>query len=97
MAPMDAKRNFSNAIIHIIRELTALLCIAALVPGDALAARTPPSAQTQSSATPTAQPAAKLPPDQSGLRTWGTPSSRGKTTSWMPCGACARRQVTRGI
>ncbi len=55
MAPMDAKRNFSNAIIHMIREVTALLCIPALVPGDALAARTPPSAQTQSSATPSVQ------------------------------------------
>ncbi len=60
---MDSKRSFS-LILHAFRELTALLCIAALVPGDAMAAQTPPSAQTQPSATPTAQPAAKLPPDQ---------------------------------
>ncbi len=55
---MDAKRNFSNALIHTIRELTAVLCIAALVPGNAVVG------QTQPSATPTAQPATKLPPDQ---------------------------------
>jgi hypothetical protein len=55
---MDAKRSFSKAIIHTFRELTALLCIAALVPGNVLAG------QTQPSATPTTQPATKLPPEQ---------------------------------
>ncbi len=55
---MGAKRNFSNVIIHAIRELTAILCIVVLVPGNAMAV------QTQQPATPTQQPATKLPPEQ---------------------------------
>ena len=62
---MDSKRSFSNLIIHAFRELTAILCIAALVPGNAMAGQTQqPATPTQQSATPTAPPATKLPPDQ---------------------------------
>src|SRR5215470_6532138 len=45
-----------------IRRLLAMACVIALVPGDGLANVQPaPSSQT---ATPAAQPAAKIPPDQ---------------------------------
>ncbi len=37
---MGAKRNFSNVIIHALREFTALLCVALLVPGNAVAVQT---------------------------------------------------------
>ena len=55
---MGAKRNFTNAIVHAIREFTALLCVVVLVPGNAVAV------QTQQPAAPTEQPAVKLPPEQ---------------------------------
>jgi hypothetical protein len=55
---MDFKSSFSNLIIHAFRELTAILCVAVLVPGNTLAV------EIQQSAAPTAQAAAKLPPDQ---------------------------------
>ena len=58
MTAMGAKRNFTNVIIHTIREFTALLCVVVLVPGNAVAV------QTQQPAAPTAQPAAMLPPEQ---------------------------------
>src|ERR1700756_4471061 len=55
---MDSKRSFSSVMIHAFRELTAILCVVVLVPGNTLAVG------IQQSATPTQQPAAKLPPDQ---------------------------------
>jgi Protein of unknown function (DUF3300) len=62
---MESKRSFSNLIIHALRELIAFLCIAALIPGNAMAVQTqPPATTTQQSATPTDQPTVKLPPEQ---------------------------------
>jgi Protein of unknown function (DUF3300) len=69
---MDSKRSFSNVIIQAFRELTAILCIAALLPGNAMAGQTQkPATPTQQATTPTQQPAAptdqatvKLPPEQ---------------------------------
>ena len=58
MTAMGAKFTFDNVIIHKLRELTALVCIVLLVPGNALAV------QTQQPATPADQPAVKLPPEQ---------------------------------
>jgi uncharacterized protein DUF3300 len=55
---MGAKRDSTKGIIYAIREFTALLCVVGLVPGNAVAV------QTQQPAAPTAQPAAKLPPEQ---------------------------------
>ena len=58
MTAMGAKRNFTNVIVHAIREFTAILCVVVLVPGNAVAV------QTQQPAAPIEQPAAKLPPEQ---------------------------------
>src|SRR5271169_2106080 len=55
---MNAKHNFGNGMIRGVRELIAVLCVAALVPGSAVAV--PP----QESAAPTEQAAAKVPPEQ---------------------------------
>ena len=57
-SPSISKGGFNNAIVRTIREFTAILCVAALVPGNALAMQTPQSA------TPAEQAAPKLPPDQ---------------------------------
>jgi hypothetical protein len=58
-------RNVMIRIVRAFRELTAILCIAALLPGNAMAGQTQqPATPTQPSATPTEQPAAKLPPEQ---------------------------------
>jgi hypothetical protein len=52
-------RDFRSAIARVLRELTAILCIAILAPGNAMAG------QTQQQATaPAQQPAVKLPPEQ---------------------------------
>lgn len=63
---MDAKYGFSNVTIQTFREFVALLCVALLAPGEAMAigmqqAATPPSQPPATSAT---APAVKLPPDQ---------------------------------
>ncbi len=55
---MGAKRKIRNVIIPVIRELTALLCIVVLAPGNVVAV------QTQQPAAPTEQPATRLPPEQ---------------------------------
>src|SRR5271165_6719338 len=57
---MNSKRSSSNIMIRAVRELAAIICIGALVPGNpALAA-----AQTQLPDAPSAQAAAKIPPEQ---------------------------------
>jgi Protein of unknown function (DUF3300) len=55
---MGSKSSFSNVMIHAFRELTAILCVAVLLPGNTLAM------EIQQSAAPTEQAASKLPPDQ---------------------------------
>src|SRR5271169_5128011 len=55
---MNAKHNFGNGMIRGVRELIAVLCVAALVPGSAVAV------PTQESAASTEQAAAKVPPEQ---------------------------------
>jgi hypothetical protein len=57
MAAMNSKQGFSNVIIRAVRELTAIVCVAALVTQNAVAVGTPQSAA------PTQQ-AAKIPVDQ---------------------------------
>jgi hypothetical protein len=57
-SPCESDRDFSTAIARVFRELTAILCIAVLAPGNAMAG------QTQQTATPTGQTAVKLPPEQ---------------------------------
>src|SRR5271165_1616766 len=58
MVAMNSKNSFRIRMIRAVRELTAFICVAALVPGSAVAV------QTQQSAAPTEQAAAKLPPEQ---------------------------------
>src|SRR5271169_1365870 len=58
MVAMNSKTSFRIRMIRAVRELTAFICIVALVPGSAVAAG------TQQSAAPTEQAAAKLPPEQ---------------------------------
>src|SRR5271167_484694 len=58
MVAMNSKTSFRIRMIRAVRELTAFICVAALVPGSAVAV------QTQQSAAPTEQAAAKLPPEQ---------------------------------
>lgn len=55
---MKYKHNFNNMIIRTARELSAIVCIAAIVPGNAIAV------QTQQPAAPTQQAAPKIPPEQ---------------------------------
>ena len=55
---MTSKHSFINITIRAVRELAAVICIGALVPGNAVAA------QTQQSAPPAEQTAAKIPADQ---------------------------------
>src|SRR5208283_3238937 len=57
-AAMNSKHSFRNMMIRAVRELAAVICIGALVPGSAVAAG------TQQAAAPTEQAAAKLPPEQ---------------------------------
>ena len=55
---MKSKHSFSNIIIRIVRQLSAIICIAALAPGNAIAV------QAQQPTAPTQQAAPKIPPDQ---------------------------------
>ena len=55
---MNSKTSFRIGMIRAVRELTAFICVAALVPGSAVAV------QTQQSTAPTDQAAAKIPADQ---------------------------------
>ena len=57
---MNSKHNFMNSMIRAVRELTAILCVGVLMPGTSALAAT----QTQSPDAPSAQAAAKIPPDQ---------------------------------
>ena len=50
--------NVSNMIIRTVRELSAIVCIAAIAPGNGIAV------QTQQPAAPTQQAAPKIPPEQ---------------------------------
>ncbi|MGD1082918.1 MAG: DUF3300 domain-containing protein, partial [Candidatus Sulfotelmatobacter sp.] len=56
---MNVKHRSFGYITRILRELTTIVCVLALVPGNTVAA-----APTQQSAAPAEQSAAKLPPDQ---------------------------------
>src|SRR5271166_4289071 len=58
MVSMNSKHSFRNTIIRAVRELVAIFCVAAIVPGNAVAV------QTQQAAAPAEQAAAKLPADQ---------------------------------
>ncbi len=55
---MNSNHKFRKMMTRAIRELTAILCVAAIAPANAVAA------QTQQAAAPTEQAAAKLPPEQ---------------------------------
>ncbi len=55
---MKSKHSFSDIIIRTVRQLSAIICIAALVPGNAIAV------QAQQPAAPTQQAEPKIPPDQ---------------------------------
>lgn len=57
-AAMNATRNFGNRMIRGVRERAAVICIGALVPGNAVAVQTPEAAP------PGEQAAAKIPADQ---------------------------------
>src|SRR5712691_6343269 len=57
-AVRNSKHRVRNPIVRAIQELTAILCIAALVPGNAVAV------ETQQAAAATNQAAAKIPPEQ---------------------------------
>jgi hypothetical protein len=63
--PRNSNRDSRTAIGCAFRELTAILCIAALLPGNAMAVQTQqPATPIQPSATSTEQPTVKLPPEQ---------------------------------
>jgi Protein of unknown function (DUF3300) len=55
---MNSKHSFTNIMIRVVRELAAVICIGALVPGNAIVAQTPQAAA------PAEQAAAKIPADQ---------------------------------
>ena len=55
---MNSKHSFINIMIRAVRELAAVICIGALVPGNAVAAQTPQAAP------PAEQAAAKIPAEQ---------------------------------
>ena len=55
---MNSKHSFKNIMIRASRELTAIICVAAFVPGNAVAV------PTQQPAAPAEQAAAKLPAEQ---------------------------------
>ncbi len=55
---MNSKNNFTSRMMRAVRGLAAIVCVAAIVPGNAVAV------QTQQAAAPAEQAAAKLPPDQ---------------------------------
>ena len=57
---MKSEYSFSSTLMVGVRELVAILCIGALVPGNAFAQ----SQQAPSATAPVEQSAAKLPPDQ---------------------------------
>lgn len=58
VAAVNSERSLGKMIEHAVRELIAILCVAALLPGNATAL------ETQQSSTPAEQPAAKIPPEQ---------------------------------
>src|SRR5271169_4955754 len=58
MMAMNSKNSFRSRMIRAVRELTAFMCVAAVAPGSAVAV------QTQPSAAPSEQAAAKLPAEQ---------------------------------
>jgi hypothetical protein len=63
--PRNSNRGSVVAIARTFREFTAILCIALLVPGDAMAREAhQTSAPPTQTATPTAAPAVILPPEQ---------------------------------
>ena len=55
---MNSKHSFINIMIRAVRELAAVICIGALVPGNAIVAQTPQAAA------PAEQAAAKIPAEQ---------------------------------
>src|SRR5271157_5234667 len=58
MVAMNSKNSFRSSMIRAVRELAAIVCVAAIVPGNAVAV------QTQQPAAPAEQAAAKISPDQ---------------------------------
>src|SRR5271157_3518586 len=58
MVSMNSKHSFRNIMIRAVRELAAIVCVAAIVPGNAGAV------QTQPPAAPAEQATVKLPADQ---------------------------------
>src|SRR5580700_3447045 len=57
---MNSRHSFMGGMIRAVRELTAILCVGVLMPGTSALAAT----QTQLPDAPSAQAAAKIPPDQ---------------------------------
>ena len=55
---MKSKHSFSNIIIRTVRQVSAIICITALVPGNVIAV------QAQQPAAPAQQAEPKIPPDQ---------------------------------
>jgi hypothetical protein len=55
---MKSRRTLSNCLLQLVRELSAIICIAALMPGSAALAASPAQDQAAGSQ------AAKVPPDQ---------------------------------
>src|SRR5271169_7093834 len=58
MMAMNSKNSFRSRMIRAVRELAAIICVAALVPGSAVAV------PTQQPSAPAEQAAAKIPADQ---------------------------------
>src|SRR5271169_3471787 len=58
MVAMNSKNSFRTRMIRAVRELAAIICVAAIVPGNAVAV------PTQQPAAPAEQAAAKLPAEQ---------------------------------
>jgi hypothetical protein len=55
---MDSRHNFRDMMVHAVRQLSAILCVVALVPGNAV------TLEPQQPAAPTEQAALTIPPDQ---------------------------------
>ena len=60
----SSNRGLGKVMLHAFRELTAMLCIATLIPGNAMAAQPQQPATPTGTTTSTEPPAVKLPPDQ---------------------------------
>src|SRR5271169_3322275 len=58
MVAMNSKNSFRNRMIRAVRALAAIVCVAAIVPGNAVAV------SAQQPAAPAEQAAAKIPADQ---------------------------------